>query len=523
MIMSMARLYSPDQLQLYLIDFKEGVEFRDYAVSRLPHAKVVAIESEMEFGLSVLRGLSEEMSRRGEVMRQAGPANITDYRRVTGNKMPRIVIIIDEFHGLLSEDDPASREAASILQEISRQGRSFGIHLILASQTLAGVQIPKAMLEQIGVRIAMQCSDDDSRQVLSDGNYVSKLLTRAGEAIYNNRGGRIEGNNIFQAALMDSEARVEHLAAINETAKEVEQATGVPKPAPFVFEGNEPADIEISLPHLLSAENVPAVSGPLEMWIGNPIAMRPPHSVVFREQSGAHMLVVDRDEQLGFGVIFSSVLSALAQADPYDLGVDFIDLSGADQPWAEYSKAIETSFPNTCRVYGSRGMKEAISQLAHEVEDGVRSRRKRLLVLSGLQRARDMRMDGSSGLIDFGGQSGGGLDLQGDFKKILSDGPEMGVHVLVWVDTYQNLSRSMRGASVSEFGHRIVGSLSTNDSMRLLDDPAASKIEKPNRMIAYDDERVGVHTHLRPFLPPSEEWLKSYLAKLAHRSANEEN
>ena len=46
-------LYGPNELELYLIDFKEGVEFKAYAEEQLPHAKVIAIESDREFGLSV--------------------------------------------------------------------------------------------------------------------------------------------------------------------------------------------------------------------------------------------------------------------------------------------------------------------------------------------------------------------------------------------------------------------------------------------------------------------------------------
>ena len=50
LITNSALLYSPDHLQLYLIDFKKGVEFKIYASYQLPHARVIAIESEREFG-----------------------------------------------------------------------------------------------------------------------------------------------------------------------------------------------------------------------------------------------------------------------------------------------------------------------------------------------------------------------------------------------------------------------------------------------------------------------------------------
>jgi S-DNA-T family DNA segregation ATPase FtsK/SpoIIIE len=57
LITNLALLYSPDEVELYLIDFKKGVEFKAYAALGLPHARVIAIESEREFGLSVLQRL----------------------------------------------------------------------------------------------------------------------------------------------------------------------------------------------------------------------------------------------------------------------------------------------------------------------------------------------------------------------------------------------------------------------------------------------------------------------------------
>jgi DNA segregation ATPase FtsK/SpoIIIE, S-DNA-T family len=54
LITNLAIHYSPDEVELYLIDFKKGVEFKTYATFELPHAQVIAIESEREFGHSVL-------------------------------------------------------------------------------------------------------------------------------------------------------------------------------------------------------------------------------------------------------------------------------------------------------------------------------------------------------------------------------------------------------------------------------------------------------------------------------------
>src|SRR5439155_18606711 len=56
-VTNLALRYSPDEVEFYLIDFKKGVEFKTYASHGLPHARVIAIESDREFGVSVLERL----------------------------------------------------------------------------------------------------------------------------------------------------------------------------------------------------------------------------------------------------------------------------------------------------------------------------------------------------------------------------------------------------------------------------------------------------------------------------------
>jgi len=90
LITTLALNYSPDEIELYLIDFKKGVEFKRYASHTLSHARVIAIESEREFGLSVLEGIDTELKRRGEQFRNLGADNLKTYRqwRILKLKMP---------------------------------------------------------------------------------------------------------------------------------------------------------------------------------------------------------------------------------------------------------------------------------------------------------------------------------------------------------------------------------------------------------------------------------------------------
>ena len=105
----------------------------------LPHARVIAVESEREFGLSVLQRLDAELKERGEVYRQLGCQDLAGYREARPEvPLPRILLIIDEFQEFFVEDDKIAQEVSLLLDRLVRQGRAFGMHVILGSQTLGG-------------------------------------------------------------------------------------------------------------------------------------------------------------------------------------------------------------------------------------------------------------------------------------------------------------------------------------------------------------------------------------------------
>ena len=85
-ITNLALRCSPEQVEFYLVDFKKGVEFKCYGSRRLPHARVVAIESDREFGLSVLQRVDEELRRRGDLFRKVGAQDLAGYKRAGGTE-----------------------------------------------------------------------------------------------------------------------------------------------------------------------------------------------------------------------------------------------------------------------------------------------------------------------------------------------------------------------------------------------------------------------------------------------------
>lgn len=190
--------YGPDELALYLLDFKEGVSFADFVPTRrdrtwLPHARAVGVESDREYGLAVLRELDAEMTRRSVAYKRAGVTRFADLRALAaeegrGRPTPRVLCLIDEFPALLAGNDPMANEAVHLLESLARTGRSYGIHLILASQTVRGVEALYAkrdsILGQFPVRVALPGGGD----VLEPANDAAAGLP-LGTAVVNTAGG----------------------------------------------------------------------------------------------------------------------------------------------------------------------------------------------------------------------------------------------------------------------------------------------------------------------------------------------
>jgi hypothetical protein len=355
-ITNLALWYSPDEVEFYLVDFKKGVEFKVYVTQPLPHARAVAIESDREFGVSVLQRIDAELSRRGELFRAAGVQDLPAYRQVTKAVLPRTLLIVDEFQVFFTEDDRLSHDAGVLLDRLVRQGRAFGIHVILGSQTLGGsTGLARSTVGQMAVRIALQCSEADSQLILDDTNVAARLLSRPGEAIYNDAGGLVAGNSPFQVAFLPDEVRNTHLERVIALARAsaAKPAAGEPKGARFwmrepaiVFEGNAPADIRQNrlLARLLESPAAATAHGreagavatlAPQAWLGEAVAIKDPTAAVFRRQSGDNLLIVGQRDDAALALMASTMVSLAAQLPPQAARFVVLDVRPAIEERAE--------------------------------------------------------------------------------------------------------------------------------------------------------------------------------------------
>ncbi|MGT0065728.1 FtsK/SpoIIIE domain-containing protein [Helicobacter pylori] len=186
LIQNLAFYYVPNEIQLFLLDYKEGVEFNAYTdPAILEHARLVSVASSVGFGVSFLSWLDKETKKRGELFKQFNVKDLSDYRK--HGEMPRLIVVIDEFQVLFSDSTTKEKERVeAYLNTILKKGRSYGVHLILATQTMHGADINKSLMAQIANRIALPMDAEDSESILSDD--VACELVRL-EGIFNNNGG----------------------------------------------------------------------------------------------------------------------------------------------------------------------------------------------------------------------------------------------------------------------------------------------------------------------------------------------
>ena len=202
-----SRNYSPFELQFVLLDYKEGTGFKAY--KELPNAKIIAIDADIDFGLETLNYLRNEMNARAELFKKHDARDISHFRKKTGKVCPRILIIIDEFQVLLngSQTDPyTNREIQQIMEEIVRLGRSFGLHLLLATQTPSGVRWTSGTIENIALRIGLRMSPDAENYLFRHTKHIaSQFVEPFGKAVYNASSGVEDASVIFNVANVDED------------------------------------------------------------------------------------------------------------------------------------------------------------------------------------------------------------------------------------------------------------------------------------------------------------------------------
>ncbi len=516
-ITNLALACSPEQVEFYLIDFKKGVEFKCYASKRLPHARVVAIESDREFALSVLQRVDEELKRRGDMFRKLGVQDVAGYKRAGGSEpMPRSLLLIDEFQEFFVEDDTIAQNASLLFDRIVRQGRAFGIHVLLGSQSLGGAySLARATLGQMVIRVALQCNEADAYLIMDDTNSAPRLLSRPGEGIYNDAGGAIEGNSPFQVVWLPDDERDQWLDKVRALA----DARHGPQRSAIVFEGNAPASIRENDLLAAALDSRPSVPpGGARCWFGAPNSIKGPTEAAFQRQSGNHLLIVGQREDAALTMVALSVIALAAQFPAG--GVRCVIIHGATPGTTDFAllEQVAAMLPGGVTLATAAEIPDVVNNLSTEMkarasgEISVAGAPSVFVFVHGLHKFKKLRHEDD---FNFGGGESE-VSPGAAFNDLITEGSALGIHIIATVDSFNNVNRAMSRKALSEFEMRVVFQMSANDSASLIDSPKASNLGL-HRALLYN-EQAGTLETFRPYAAPDAEWLEHAAAKLAARN-----
>ena len=414
LIHGLAARYAPDDLEMYLLDFKHGVEFSALgpAVDRehwLPHIRVLGVHSDRAFGLAVLRHLSDELARRSELFKPRGLADISDFPPGP-DRPPRMLVVLDEFQVLLEDDDELADEAARLLERLARLGRAYGVHLVLATQTIEGVarlaSRRDSIFGQVPYRIALKTTPSDSQAILRTGNTSAADLRFRGEAIVNQNFGSPDDNQRVLVSFADK-------SRLSTLRRELFDKTDGPRP-PRVFHLGEPARLTELVP---SGPDLGA--DPVRAWAGLPIAVTEhPVTIEVRPEPGAGVLVLGDGPADALGVLTGLAVSVAAA------GTRFVVLDAINGSTTEPKAALVETLTRLGAEVEIVAEAEAIHQRLFDLRDEIATNGTRPTYLLGLglhavprmKQHSDGRMEAPAGAL----------------TTILRDGPASGVVTFGW-------------------------------------------------------------------------------------------
>lgn len=308
LIMSSMLNYSPDQLNLYLMDFKSGTEFKIYESVKLPHIKLLALDAMQEFGESILEDLVNEMGRRGELFKSAGQTSLKGYSETTGKTLPRILVIMDEFQILFNDSSnrKIALNCAELTKRIVTEGRAFGIHLLMATQStkvIRDLTLQQGTIEQMRIRIGLKCGEDDARYMFTDRNdakAIEMMKGPIGTAVVNQE--YIESSNVgFRVAYCDKETQKKYLDLIASTYANLNSK-------PQIFEGTR----TIGMIDYLNATSQNVYRNAVtKVFFGEMIKVAPPFVLNIDRRKKHNLLICGTNENMSENLMTVYMLSAI--------------------------------------------------------------------------------------------------------------------------------------------------------------------------------------------------------------------
>lgn len=509
-ISGLAIRYSPAELRLYLIDGKDGVEFQPY--KELPHAEVVSLRSSPELSRSVLVELIAEKERRNEIFVRAGVNDFASYRekgQPEGN-LPRILLLVDEYQELFEGDKDGF--ASGFLLQLSQQGRSAGIHMLLASQRFgaAGMLNQTGIFGNIHLLLAMQMKAADVQALTEFGRRGKALVANCdlpGKIVVNDRGGEDAANVAGKVAYLPQSRLDELLNSLNEKAAALPDES---LPRRVIFNGKSqpglienpyianlqrrsdwmsPAELGAFARHSVEAGGLGIFDWfmeehPRAAWLGQQFNVRGQALIVLRRRVAESALVIGGANAERYGMLAALIAGLALNLDPCFTQFAIFDRSITGSRWNGVLQSVTETF---CRPAGFSCLFETKATQAEAFLQNLiteLNRRKALpeeqqvlepsvfVVMTELDTVEALRRKPDT----YGGLTS---SLLGELlRQLYVEGPPLGMHAILslsGVRPMTNVIDERRG--LVHFRHRIALQMSEDDSHTLTRGRKASQLQ----------------------------------------------
>ncbi|MBQ3330166.1 MAG: DNA translocase FtsK [Ruminococcus sp.] len=539
LIMSGMLHYSPDQLHLYLMDFKSGTEFKIYESVKLPHIRLLALDAMQEFGESILENLVSEMERRGALFKEAGQTSLKGYKAATGKPLPRILVIMDEFQILFNDSSnrKVAMNCAELTKRIVTEGRAFGIHLLMATQStkvISDLTLSHGTIEQMRIRIGLKCGENDARYLFSDENDAKALTMMKGPigtAVMNLD--YTEQSNIgFRAAYCDEKTQREYLDLISKTFEDMPSSLQT-------FEGGRTT----GLLDYFRRSGINATSSlPVQIHLGTLIKVAPPFAVTIDKKKKHNMLICGTNETMANTVANDYIISAVLNTNSTVYCIDGDKMVGDDISSAFYStlKGITSRF----KVAEDRS---DIISFINEIYTDYLIRKKHngdkviFVVIKNLQFLDIVKtmfkgefideseyLDASmteeavedtanpfASVTDFfdNRDADDHSNVSEKVLKLIADGSGFGIHFVVSSLEYQTVRECMYyGENIlTKFPERVIFSLGANDADNLIENVSVSGLRDNT---VYFTDGVKNTFQMKPYVNPTNEELEQFFSDM---------
>ena len=495
--------YTPDNLNLYLVDFKEGVEFATFSEYPLPWIKTIALNTQRVFALSILQELQQEFRNRARVMRDQTVSHIQGAE----TKFPRLLLVFDEVQQLLSVDDDITKQCVSILAELVSEGRAMNINVIMASQNFSICSGIDKLKANMVLRIAMKGSPESARIVMGEDFSVDQLEQGdSGSAAINTASGARGQTTFFQVGYMEEKEMKMLLSQLAMTWSHQPAKTRV-----MAIHVNQ--DRSAKFNRLITDGEViyNKIPEEYELMLGDEFNVNGTRRITIGTAPGENMAVIGPDEDTAKSLFALSMLSVLygelasrAKSADNEL-VRLVDMSDDYLPDAEYLGEIAARFPRQIKRVAGRLAAEMINDTYKVLQDRKRGRADKaerlFLMIFGMDSLNVLRPD-------MAGEEDGELSLNQKLLQILKDGPALGINSILWARSYAGFKSVLEFRHLNQCFNKRIYFDEEADAETVLG-IAKSMRELEEKSVLYRDMDRAVPNAFRVFELPTADWLES--------------